>query len=272
MVGVDFPDINDVIIIGHPPNVNDYLQKIGRAGRDRTLILKPRGIMYITSHAMRSAHEKLGIELPTARPRGGQANPKPSNKPGVRRARKHNTSNVEALSASKSSMSVEMAQLIVPKCKTHKLDTMYGNPVLHPSALCNCSDCVPEPKVSKGHPQRRPKGEAHPKLTKEMKEHATKRLIRLREEIYVTADPKLLTDPFLVLPRFLPSKLVSGIIDTLLRLTWKTLNELIGENEIVKAHALKIWTVVFELQATFKQQLEQKVKKRCVSLVAPPRM
>ena len=73
MVGVDFPDINEVIIIGHPTNANDYLQKVGRAGRDCTLVSNPCGITYITAHAIKAAYEKLGIEAPTARPKRRQA-------------------------------------------------------------------------------------------------------------------------------------------------------------------------------------------------------
>ena len=71
MVGVDLPDIDNVIIVGHPPNVNDYLQKIRRAGRDHTLVPNPRGITYLTNYARKAAHEMLGIDLPTARPKRG---------------------------------------------------------------------------------------------------------------------------------------------------------------------------------------------------------
>ena len=265
MVGVDFPDINDVIIIGHPPNVNDYLQKIGRAGRDRALVQSPRGITYITNHAMRAAHEKLGIEPPTARPKRGPTKPKPS---GKRSTKKRKSSGTKAPSMSKLSMSKEMAKLIVSKCKTEELDAMYGNPVLLPPVRCNCSGCVPRPDVSKKPPQQRQKGEAY--LTKEMKEFATKRLIKLREEIYSDTDSKMLTDPFLVLPRLLPNDISSKIASTLLQLTWEALENLIDENETVKVHALKIWTVIRELQTSFKQQLKQKAdekeQKRCISL------
>ncbi|KAF9645276.1 P-loop containing nucleoside triphosphate hydrolase protein [Thelephora ganbajun] len=270
MVGVDFPDIDDVVIIGHPPNVNDYLQKIGRAGRDHTLVPNPRGITYITSHAKRAAYEKLGVDPPTARPKR-KVKPKPSNRPRVRHIKKHKKLDMETPSMAKSSMSVEMAKLIISGCKTNELDAMYENPVLHPSTQCNCSGCVPEQEVSKKSPQRRAKRETRFNLTKEMKEIVTKRLIRLREEIYITADSKMLADPFLVLPRLVPNGLISRIVDALPQLTQESLDNLIGENEIVKAHASKIWLIVLELQASFRQQLGQKAdekeqrktKKRC---------
>ena len=254
MVGVDFPDVDDVVIIGHPPNTNDYLQKVGRAGRDCGLVPNPRGITYVTNNAVKAAYEVLGIEPPSARPKKKQAKPKPLKKP-----KKRKKSGTKALSISKSSMSKEMAKLIIADCKTDALDAMYENPILHSPTRCNCSGCVPEPATPKKPRQRRAKGEVY--LTKEMKEFATNRLIELREEMYL-ADSKALTDPFLVLPRLLPNKLISDIISALLRLTWEALNDLIGENETVKANALKIWIAAFELQALFKRQLKLTADER----------
>jgi len=197
MVGVDFPDIDNVVIIGRPPNVNDYLQKVGRAGRDRALVPNPCGIVYLTDYARKSAYGMLGIEPPTAKPKKGGVKSKPSDGPKKRCAKKHKTLDTDAPTI-KSSMSEEMAKLIVSKCKTTELDTVYGNPSLQSSVQCHCSGCVPTPEMPKKRPQRQPKGEA--RLTKEMKELATKRFIELREEIYLATDLKVLTDPFLVLP------------------------------------------------------------------------
>lgn len=261
MVGVDFPDIDDVVIIGHPPHVNDYLQKIGCAGRNCSIVPKPRGITYITSHARRAAYENLGIRPPTVKPKGGQVNPKPPKKPRAH-AKKHKKSGLEAPSTSKSLMSVEMAQLIISECKTNKLDEMYKNPTLHPSTQCNCSDFIPESKIPKKSPQRQPKGGVRFNLTKEMKELAMKRLIALREEIYIATNLQMLTNPFLVLPRFLPDSLISKTVSELLHLTQDTLNGLIGENGIIKAHASMIWIAVLKLQTSFNQQLRQKVDEK----------
>lgn len=268
MVGVDFPDIDDVVIVGHPPNPNDYLQKIGRAGRDRALVPNPRGITYLTNYAMKAAYEELGIEPPTAKPKR-EAKPKPPKRPRKGTVTKQKTSGTK--SASRSSMSEEMAKLIVSKCKTGALDAIYENPELHAPTECNCSGCVPGSEVSKKPPRRRLKGEGQLTLTKEMKETATERLIRLWEEIYIAAGPKISTDPFLTLPRLLPNELISKIIGMLLQLTWEALDILIGENKTVKIHAVKIWIAAVELKHTFKQQLEREADekgrgKRFVSL------
>ena len=270
MVGVDFPDVDDVVIIGHPPNVNDYLQKIGRAGRDRTLVPNPRGITYITSHAKKAAYEKLGIKPPTTRKKKELEKATPSGELKTQHAKKSKKSSTKT-SKSKSPMSTETAQLIISKCKTNTLDAMYDNPVFHPPARCNCSDCVPESVVSK-KPQRRPKGEAHLNLTKEMKEVATKRLVRVRTEIYAAADSRTLANPFLALPQLLPNGLISRIVSTLPRLSRESLDDMIGSNKVVKPHTPKIWAAVLELRTSFNEQSklntdkkEQcRVKERCV--------
>ena len=91
MVGMDFPDINDVVIIGHPPNMNNYFQKIGHAGRDHSLIASPCRIMYIISHTKKAANEKLGIKPPTARKQKELVKAKPSGVPAaqnMKRARR----------------------------------------------------------------------------------------------------------------------------------------------------------------------------------------
>ena len=261
MVGVDFPDINDVVIVGHPPNVNDYLQKVGRAGRDRALVTNPRGITYITNYARKSAYEILGIELPTARPGKAKVKAQLSDKPKKRHTKKCKILDTDT-PAAKSSMSEEMAKLIVSKCKTTELDAVYRNPPLQPPVRCNCSGCVPAPETPKNRPQWQPKGEVQLNLTKEMKERATKRLIGFRQEIYLTADPNILADPFLVLPRLLPSGLISRTVGTLLQLTRKSLDDLIGEDKIVKVHAQKIWTVALELQLSFKRQLMERADEK----------
>lgn len=273
MVGVDFPDINDVVIIGHPPNVNNYLQKIGRAGRDHILVPNPRGIMYITSRMKKAAYNMLEIKPPTVRLKKGQLEVESSKKLKGRSMKKHKKSTAETLT-SKSSMSVEIAQLVVSKCKTDELDTMYGNPVLHPSMQCNCSGCVPEQEVLRGSPRRRLKGKAHSKLTKGMKERTTKQLTGLREQIYRAANSKMLTDPFLALPRLLPNELISRIIAALFQLTRETLGNLISKNKTVKPHTPEIWKVVIELRESFEWELKQKAdkkkqgksKKRCAYL------
>lgn len=177
MVGVDFPDIDNVVIISHPPHTNDYIQKIRHAGRDHTLVPNPRGIIYVTSHAISLAHKQL------------EGTKKPTGKKGAKK--KHKTSGKGV--SLKSSMSKPMAELIIANCKTALLDRLYKNPQLG-KFQCNYSSCAPEPKASK---QQQKRGMHY--LTKEMRELATKKFIALRKKIFIEEALLALTDPFFVL-------------------------------------------------------------------------
>jgi len=130
MVGIDFPDIDDVVIVGHPPHTNDYIQKIGRAGRDLSLVANPRGITYVTGSTMTVACEQLGV----------------TKKPKQKRTVKTPTAKKRKMSAkgtvSKSSKSLvlrPMAELIVSDCKTSSLDKLYSawqTPTVQLLGLC----------------------------------------------------------------------------------------------------------------------------------------
>ena len=270
MVGIDFPDINDVVIIGHPPHPNDYLQKIGHAGRDRALVLNPRGIMYVTGHAMKTAYDQMGIERPG----------RPKAKPKLGQQKKHKTKKRKPKKCKTSLMSKPMAELITSGCKTAMLDRMYQNPPLKLTE-CDCSGCTPEPETKKHPPKRRAKGNVY-SLTKEMRESATGRFVTLRRKIFIKEVQSALTDPFFVLPRVLPDELIVDIVDALLQLDWDVLNMLVRNDEIAKDHVVEIWTVALELKETYRQQLKQEADEKaarkmyvlllcsvCIVLTAP---
>lgn len=252
MVGIDFPDIDDVIIVGHPPHTNDYIQKIGRAGRDRTLVSNPRGITYITSHAITTACEQLG------------KNKKPRKKRTAKRCAMKKCKTSGKGIPSKSSMSKPMAELILSDCKTASLDRLYSNPPVGEPQQCNCSGCTPDSGAGKRCPQQRQKRGV---LTKEMRESATKRFATLRKNIYIKEVQSAVTDPFFVLPRVLPDELVSKIIDGLLQLDYDTLKVLIDGDEIAKLHVMEIWIVVADLRGTFQQRLKRTADEKAASKV-----
>ena len=264
MVGIDFPDIDDVIIIGNPAHTNDYIQKIGRAGRDPTLVSSPRGITYITSHGMAMAREQLGEAKQPKQKKGttkkGTTKKRTTKK---RTTRKRNT--VDKSASSKSSMSQSMAKLIVSDCKTASLDGLYQNPPLDRPLRCNCSGCAPEPTNKPQRPKRGARG-----LTKEMKESARKRFDTLRRNIFVEEVQSELTNPFFVAPRVLPDELVSEIVDRLLGLDQNALSALVHDEKIVKHHIAKIWVLVVELRTTFQLQLKQVADEKAASRMYAP--
>ena len=54
-MGVDLSCIQDVLIIGEPEDVDDLFQKLGGAGRNRTLVTDARGMLYLGLGAQDSA-------------------------------------------------------------------------------------------------------------------------------------------------------------------------------------------------------------------------
>lgn len=262
MVGIDFPDIDDVVIVGHPPHTNDFIQKIGRVGRDRTLVSDPRGIMYITGSAVAAAREQLGM---AKRPKRTKTVKDAAEKPTAKK-RKTMAKGITSKS-SKSSVSQSMAELIASDCKTSSLDRLYKNPPLEKLPQCNCSGCAPEPETNKRRPKREARG-----LTKEMKELATKQLVALRKKIFVEEVQSQVTNPFFVLPQVLPDELIANIVDELPELSYNALSVLVEDDEIVKVHVAKIWTIAVQLQIICEQQRKQKAdekaaKKMCVSFM-----
>jgi superfamily II DNA/RNA helicase len=56
-VGFNCKHIRNVIIMGEEKDVNGYVQKVGRPGRDCEVVKDPRGIMYVTKKAVAVAKE-----------------------------------------------------------------------------------------------------------------------------------------------------------------------------------------------------------------------
>lgn len=203
---------------------------------------------------MRAAYDQLGISPPKrSKKKGKPSQEKPSQE------KKHETKKRKTSGTGASSMAKQMAELIVPGCKTIALDRMYENPPLSGLPQCDCSDCTPGPELGTGKrpPRQRAKGEAR-HLTKEVRESVTKRFVALRRKIFAKEARSALTDPFFTLPRVLPNELISNIIDALPQLSMDDLSALVSHDRIAKIHIAEIWTVAVELRVTHEQQLKQK--------------
>lgn len=124
MVGINYPNIEDVILLGEPKDTNEYLQKIGRAGRDPQLVRQPRGIVYLTKKATEKAKAVLAQDLRNSKP--GKLGK------GIE-------------------MSIDFATMILAACKIREQNTLYGNPMEDDGNTCAtnlncglCSGCNPE--------------------------------------------------------------------------------------------------------------------------------
>ena len=206
MVGVDFPNVQDVIVLGEPPDANNYFQKIGRAGRNRNLVPDPRAIIYITKSAEKNAKLILDPLKPST-----------------------------ATSADKlPALDPSMASLILAQCKIKEQNRLYNNPdhatrcgcescQASPTLplTCQCSGCVKdeEPEVlalaSEGKlPSRRgPRG-----INKQERELATKKLASFRHHLSHHLD---FTGPeqFWILDvDILPDSVIKAIVDNFKRI------------------------------------------------------
>ncbi|KAJ8074669.1 hypothetical protein PM082_022247 [Marasmius tenuissimus] len=110
-VGIDIPDIALAVIID-PSDLDDAMQKLGRAGRDWRKVSKPRGIIYLSKgiftkaqatidDAKASPHKRQDISLPT---------------------------------------------LVLASCKLRNIDEQYRNHVhILDNIACHCSSCSRHP-------------------------------------------------------------------------------------------------------------------------------
>ncbi|KAI0753497.1 P-loop containing nucleoside triphosphate hydrolase protein, partial [Daedaleopsis nitida] len=140
MVGVDLPNVADVILATSPDTVDEMVQKIGRAGRDRAQVSKARGLVYIPKTTLDTACEQVAAS-------GAQG----SSGMGVTAGAAQKTSSTL--------LNPEMATMIAASCKRAAQNAAYKNPptfdpmcrcaiCTHRLTLsfipCNCSGCMPD--------------------------------------------------------------------------------------------------------------------------------
>ncbi|KAF7800028.1 hypothetical protein EIP86_011271 [Pleurotus ostreatoroseus] len=246
MVGVDFPNVQDVVIVGEPAELDEEEQKKGRAARDRTVVPKGRGILYYTQNAMKTAHQIV-------KKAGNQKN--------------------------KPSMGVSMARMLLAPCKTQEQNILYDNPIsdtpctcntcqLHPPApalsTCDCSGCMPEDDVDAPRMRRKT---ANPiprkqRLTRKMRTVGTKTLVELRLTMH-----RSYTDGsrafFLPPDVFLPDPTIKQILDRFALIqTQDDLAEMTRDNTYLNLHLARIWSCIVELASVFDSMRTKPARAR----------
>ncbi|KAI0358454.1 hypothetical protein OH77DRAFT_1578381 [Trametes cingulata] len=117
MVGLDLPNVADVVVVGNLANADEHIQWQGRAGRDPALVRDPRFITYVTKKAMQTARSLCDGKMPRAeKPAGGGKK----------------TASVR--------MELSMARLLLAPCVTAMQNVLYDNPV-H-DRPCSCRRCA----------------------------------------------------------------------------------------------------------------------------------
>ncbi|KII83513.1 hypothetical protein PLICRDRAFT_180290 [Plicaturopsis crispa FD-325 SS-3] len=276
-VGIDIADFQTVIVLD-PEDTDEYIQKVGRVGRDRTLIEGARGIIYTTANSMevarRVVEEKEGL-------------PPESREPGK------STGSGKVVTGT---MDISLAKMLVADCKIAEQDRLYDNPEQDVPCSCttcannpppprpehcNCSGCIPEDNAvsnldaERGQRQRRvtvnpvKKGK---RLTRVMRAHGLARLLKLRRQIWSKADEK--KTGFLPPIVYLPDNLIQDILDRFaLLLTLQDIEFIAKNNPLLADRYTLIYDVVLELRHDFdrirletaERNREKKAAKRAAA-------
>lgn len=127
-VGWDSQSTEDAIILGEPADVDEFVQKIGRIGRNRQLVSQPRGILYYTRGALATAQSIIDAHLPSYPDEGHHSIDLPTKRDDRE-------------------MDISMARLLLAECKPSELNSIYDN--LEHDPECSCRICAKYPPVRK---------------------------------------------------------------------------------------------------------------------------
>ena len=254
-VGVDIPDINDVILWGEPKDSDEFLQKLGRAGRQLSRTLNPRCIIYISRSTIATAQKMVDAG--------------PEDRKDAHR-KKNN--------AGEPGMDISAARLITAQCKSQIIDSLYNNPVTDPPCQCDgclrqehtqahhqcrCSGCKADeapviftPPSTSMRAQKRTK-----RITKAMREHGIKELERFRLKLWQDADEVKTswTPP----AAFIPNATIKILLDHIYII--ESTDDIIsrdGDNKFLQPHTDELLQFLRNLRTQFEDMRQQAKKER----------
>ena len=251
MVGVDLPNVQDVVLVQEPESADEWVQWGGRAGRDSSVVTDARVITYITKKGPTTAQSLLD-----AASSGTSAAP-------VRNTKK----------SSAPTMDISSAKLIIIKCKVAAQNELYENPTHDEACVCqtctlrprrslpspcNCSGCAPEDASIMSVPPEKPAGKTNPvprskRLTRVMRKHGVERLEKLRDEIYDTLSDSAASR---ALPPtvYLPQPVIASILDNYALLSGPDdLRQLFPGRTFTLPHVDTIWRTLEALRPEFDE-------------------
>ncbi|KAI1782679.1 P-loop containing nucleoside triphosphate hydrolase protein [Ganoderma leucocontextum] len=250
MVGIDLPNIHDVILLGALESADEHVQWEGRAGRNMELVSDGHCITYVMSKSLDVARALCAGKAPAA-PRG-------TKKSGGKQA-------------VASRMEVSMVWLLCAPCTTAEQDVLYNNPPADPpcpcstcdtpplpfesppAPACNCSGCMPEPaplakeKTRAADTNPIPRGQ---RLTRKMQAKGMQELVALRIVIYLSAD----TASSCSFPpeAFFSDMTIKLIFDRFAHVdTAAVLQELVKGRTLLVPYLGVLWKKVEELRGSF---------------------
>lgn len=245
MVGVDIPDVDDVVLANGAGAPDELFQKIGRAGRNRALVSEPRGIVFFTKKQAKTARQIIDGNMPKKSKGGKGAAPMD---PGIARI---------------------LIAAVNGECITAAQDNIYDNPPFDPICSPSCLSCTANPAPSRGpckcsgcQPEDlpmasllRPASKKNPvkqrdRLKKPMRAYGNRRLLKLRERLCDASSPaeKAVIPPF----AYLPDATIKLILDrfALIR-SQADLDALLVDRTYAARHSFSIWEEMRHLRIVF---------------------
>ncbi len=265
MVGIDLPNIADVVILGNLVSADEHIQWEGRAGRDPRVVTDARCITYVTSQALLAARAlSAGESVRGTKSTGGKPAPV--------------------------QMEVSMARLLCAACVSAEQDILYDNPSTDPLCFCppclamasqappstslsscNCSapGCMPEEPAPVAAKKRRA-ADTNPvprrqRISPAMRKEGTKQLLELRMTIYFS--PGTRHTQSLPPEIFLPDVVIKHLLDRFALIDSKdTLRDMIVTRTHLLRHIDTLWAKMQGLAVLFEEirdkEREEKRKKR----------
>ncbi|KAF4583643.1 hypothetical protein EYR38_002398 [Pleurotus pulmonarius] len=221
VVGFDFPNVDDVVILGcaHP---NRDVQCKGRTGRPGGHVRNPRGITYVTKAMLANAQKLLRQQdLPGKTSHEGRLHP------GM------------------------AALLLAPTgCHNTELDILYGNPESDPACRRCTADILPSlPVISRASAKAAIR--MNERLTDTMRRRAFGRLVEFRKAVWHSEG--IQTSPQYIPPAaILPDGFIKSILDRFARITTiKDVEEITVELDLLRSHQATLFIIIMELRSEF---------------------
>ncbi|KAK7687037.1 hypothetical protein QCA50_009537 [Cerrena zonata] len=255
MVGIDLPNVQDVIVL-LPKTLDEALQKVGRAGRNRSIVIDARGIIYVTNQSLQDAKSIVS---------------------GGKRKR------LKKAKSEDESMDDGLVRILTADCKVVAQNIFYGNPSSDPPCLCStcmkdtqppsdacqCSGCDPEDIPIDPGTLRQSKAANNPvpkkeRLSRKMHQWGTKRLVHFRLRLYQAGG----NDTDLFPPyAYLPDPLIKLLLDRYPLITsTEALGEYIKGHSLLEPHSDTLFSELHTLQLGFdtirEEQARLKAKRR----------
>lgn len=256
-VGWDSKFTRDAIILGEPTDVDEFVQKIGRVGRDWLVVSNPRAFLYYTRGAIATAERVVAAGV---QPRVGK-------------------------SKGEDTMDISMATLLLAECKSQALDMLYDNPqedikcscqrcTRNPSGqrqiACNCSgkNCSPETAMTTSQTitptekVAKPRARRGQAISKEMRAYGTAEWERFRWTIFTEADPAAFG--FFPPQVFIPDDTIKSLLDNLYSLkNTADVRQLVQHNTLLDKYHTRIFKCCQQMQQEFAaQRAAATVKKK----------